>query len=92
MLFIIFQSDNSGSEDLTAIQNICTCFGIGGLFNAKKRYVTQPLHDLNNVETDLLLMASASISMHMSSASLQAHSYFKSPQSCWSETRIWVSG
>ncbi|XP_020622676.1 uncharacterized protein LOC110060261 isoform X1 [Orbicella faveolata] len=30
-------NDNSGSVDLTAIQNICTCFGIGGLYNAKKR-------------------------------------------------------
>lgn len=32
-------NDNSGSEDLTAIQSICTCFGIGGLYNAKKRKI-----------------------------------------------------
>ncbi|XP_020622677.1 uncharacterized protein LOC110060261 isoform X2 [Orbicella faveolata] len=32
-------NDNSGSVDLTAIQNICTCFGIGGLYNAKKRKI-----------------------------------------------------
>jgi len=32
-------SNNSGSVDLTAIQNICTCFGIGGLYNAKKRKI-----------------------------------------------------
>lgn len=36
-----FQSDaDSCSDVLSAIQNICTCFGIGGLNNAKKRYVT----------------------------------------------------
>ena len=50
LLLFIFQLDNSGSDDLTAIQNICTCFGIGGLYDPKKRYVTQALlklrHDL----------------------------------------------
>ena len=43
LLLFIIQSDNSGRDDLTAIQNICTCFGIGGLYDAKKRYVTQDL-------------------------------------------------
>ena len=43
LLMFIFQSDNPGSDDLTAIQNICTCFGIGGLYDPKKRYVTQAL-------------------------------------------------
>lgn len=39
LLMFIFQSDNPGSDDLTAIQNICTCFGIGGLYDPKKRKI-----------------------------------------------------
>lgn len=39
--FYIFQSDYSSSDVFSAIQNICTCFGVGGLYNAKKRYVVE---------------------------------------------------
>lgn len=37
--FAFFPLDDSSSDVVSAIQNICTCFGVGGLYNPKKRYV-----------------------------------------------------